>query len=412
MQLLEEFQTRKSLNKAVWEKMADVTLDLFCTLDINGFYTHVNAASLGMTGFETWELEGRHFTELLHPEDRLDTEQDLRAIFNGFKRRDLQNRLICKDGSEVRILWSVVWSEEEGVMFCVGRDITGLVVSSLQQDEIEKEYRNEPDQNLIKGYASACFQHDLSPVLEKPSKTTQEIELSELAKDLHRKNSDLQQFTYIVSHNLRTPVANAIGLANLLAGADRTSATFDKSLSFLRLSLYRMDTVLRDMNTILSVRDRRGNIEREQVNFKEVILQAMSALEGQLREAGATINLDITDGLEVKVNKAYLYSIVSNLLSNSIKYRADGRRLEINIKCRKKPAGGVDATFSDNGSGFDLQKNRENVFRLYKRFHTQTEGRGMGLFLIKSHLDSMGGSIEVSSQEGRGTSFLINLPTN
>ncbi|MFD1756587.1 ATP-binding protein [Rufibacter sediminis] len=398
----EKSQIRKVESRCNWEKMAELSLDLFCTLDADGFYTFASEACAGMLGYKAWELEGRHYTELLHPQDLTETQMALRVVSSGFRRRDLENRFIHKDGSEVRILWSAAWCADEGLMFCVGRDITGL--SNYGRRTAGSEQK--PAETSREAFPERTGAAEL-PKGTEADKT--EMEFSELTKDLHRKNSDLQQFTYIVSHNLRSPIANAIGLASMLSTADRNSTAFDRSLSYLRLSLYRMDAVLKDMNTILSIRDRHSNVGREKVEIKEVILQAMSALEEQLREVGATVNIDIPNGLTVHVNKAYLYSIFSNLLSNSIKYRAEGRRLEVGITCRKETASDTAILFLDNGSGFDMEKNRNNVFKLYKRFHAHSEGRGMGLFLVKSHLDSMGGRIDVNSQIGKGTRFLIHL---
>ncbi|RNI31421.1 PAS domain-containing sensor histidine kinase [Rufibacter latericius] len=405
-------QIKSVKSRVEWARFAQASLDLFCTLDAEGYYSFTSEASTDLLGYESWELEGQHFTDLLHPEEKTSTQQALRAVYSGFKRRDLQTRLLHKNGTEVHVLWSAAWSEEDEAMFCIGRDITGLVVSSQRKGSCDQSPKTVSlAKTAIHPSGSLVTQEEAPASVEAPCQEVK-MELSELTKDLTRKNSDLQQFTYIVSHNLRTPVANAIGLANLLTSTDRTSASYDRSLSYLRLSLYRMDNVLKDMNTLLSIRDRQGNTGKERTDVKEVILQAMSALEEQFRETGVTLNVDVTDGLTVQANKAYLYSILFNLLSNAVKYRAEGRRLEVNILCRKEAGVGTTISFTDNGSGFDMEKNRNNVFKLYKRFHPHTEGRGMGLFLIKAHLDSMGGSIQVNSQVGNGTSFLISLPKN
>ncbi|WP_207434365.1 PAS domain-containing sensor histidine kinase [Sabulibacter ruber] len=400
------YSVRSNVN---WEKMAKVSVDLFCTLDADGFYTYASEASRNMLGYEPWELEGKHYTDFLHPAEATKTQKIFRATFSNSRQVHLENRVLHKNGTEVRIQWSVAWSEEDETMFCVGRDLTVVMAWESTKSLTAPVYMEASRTNSFLGLSEPSgTQQSPMPVQDTlPQKP--EVDLARLTKDLHRKNSDLQQFTYIVSHNLRNPVANAVGLANLLVHTDRNSVTFDKSLSFLRLSLYRMDNVLKDMNTILSIREKRETTGLEQVNLHEVTLQALSALEEQLQKAGTTVNLDITDGLTVKANKAYLYSIFSNLLSNSAKYRAEGRRLEINIKSRRTEEG-TTITFSDNGSGFDLEKNRQNVFKLYKRFHQYTEGRGMGLFLIKAHLDSMGGQIEVNSKVGEGTCFQISLP--
>ncbi|KAA3438670.1 PAS domain-containing sensor histidine kinase [Rufibacter hautae] len=236
-----------------------------------------------------------------------------------------------------------------------------------------------------------------------------ELELSKLTKDLYRQNSDLQQFTYIVSHNLRAPVANVMGLTELLTTVSKDSETFDTSLAYLRQVAFRLDTVLKDMNTILSIRNSADSLKRELVDITSIIQQVLAACTESLQNLDATIAVEIEEGQLVLANKAYLYSIFYNLVSNAIKYRSLSRPLKIRIKCFVNSERGTLLSFSDNGTGFDMEKAKGHVFKMYKRFHATQEGRGLGLYLVKNHLDTMGGHIEVTSSPGKGTRFLMYL---
>lgn len=235
------------------------------------------------------------------------------------------------------------------------------------------------------------------------------LELSELAKDLYRQNRDLQQFTYIVSHNLRAPVANVVGLASILKSLDRTCNTYDSSLHNLEISVVQLDNVLKDVNMVLSIRDSKDTLEKEPVNIHDVLQQAASSLLEPLQKCGSQLSIEIPEECSVSANRAYLHSIFYNLLSNSIKYRCDSRVLHIKVKCFGSKERGMVISFSDNGTGFDLNKAAPDLFKLYKRFHRNKEGRGIGLFLVKTHIEAMGGQIEVNSQPNRGTRFLIYL---
>jgi signal transduction histidine kinase len=104
-----------------------------------------------------------------------------------------------------------------------------------------------------------------------------------------------------------------------------------------------------------------------------------------------------------------IQSIFYNLLSNAIKFRSPSRPLRIIARSRSENGNAI-LEISDNGLGFDTELHREKLFKLYKRFHTHVEGRGLGLYLIKSQVEVLHGEIEVDSKPGRGSMFRIILP--
>jgi signal transduction histidine kinase len=104
--------------------------------------------------------------------------------------------------------------------------------------------------------------------------------------------------------------------------------------------------------------------------------------------------------------KRYLTSILLNLLTNAIKYRSPQRSLIITIKTHIHKDYTI-LSFSDNGIGIDMQKFGHKVFGLYQRFHNNIDGKGLGLYIIKSQVDAMDGKVEVESAENEGTTFRI-----
>ncbi|GAA4035947.1 hypothetical protein GCM10022409_21000 [Hymenobacter glaciei] len=238
-----------------------------------------------------------------------------------------------------------------------------------------------------------------------------EIEASQakMTQDLYRHNRDLQQFTYVISHNLRAPLANALGLATVLTKVDKNTDVFATSLTNLRQSMVQADSVLRDLNQMLSIRDQKDLLTQEPLALKEVGEQAIDNMQEALLRCDGRVTLDVEEDLTTRGNRAYLYSIFYNLLSNAIKYRSEERPLRVDIECSTGTHGGPVITFTDNGSGFDMFKAGSDVFQLYKRFHTNQRGRGIGLFLVKAHVEAMGGKIEVTSQVNFGTRFIIHL---
>ena len=277
--------------------------------------------------------------------------------------------------------------------------------------------------NYTKSGKKLWFTIDVTPIHDEAGEVTQyvaiqqnttyrkEAEASQTAmtQDLYRHNRDLQQFTYVISHNLRAPLANALGLATVLTKMDKSSDLFATALTSLRQSMVQADDVLKDLNLVLSIRDKKDMLALEPLVVNDICQQAVRDLEDALHACGGQVVLDIEDHLVTRGTRAYLYSIFYNLLSNSIKYRSEERTLQVDIVCTTGAHGGATFTFADNGSGFDMFKAGSDIFQLYKRFHTNQRGRGIGLFLVKTHVEAMGGKIEVTSGVNFGTHFTIHL---
>ncbi|QHJ06876.1 PAS domain S-box protein [Hymenobacter busanensis] len=235
-----------------------------------------------------------------------------------------------------------------------------------------------------------------------------EAQQQRMAQELFAQNADLQQFTYIVSHNLRAPLANARGYAQLLTRLPTDSEAFATSLGHMQTSLEQLDIVLNDINDILSIRDKPAG-RQEKVHLSSVCEQVRQNLAETLSASGGTLTCTIPPDLSVVGNRAYFHSIFYNLLANAIQYRSAERPLHIEVEGGCAADGNKVVTVADNGSGFDLDKAGADVFQLYKRFHTTPKGRGIGLFLVKSHVEAMGGRIEVSSRVGEGTRFTLSF---
>ncbi len=229
-------------------------------------------------------------------------------------------------------------------------------------------------------------------------------------QEIVTQNKDLQQFAYIVSHNLRAPLASALGLADLLGTEEPGSPHFEETRTHLHTSLRQLDQVLRDMNTILTIRDQKNLAEAKDVPLAKVVQQVVHNLQEVMEQGGGTVRVDIPADLTLRANRAYLYSIFFNLLSNAINYRAEERPLEVSVTATGGEGQPTQITVADNGSGFDRERAGDDVFKLYKRFHPHRPGRGLGLYLVKTHVESMGGNISVHSRVDEGTRFTIDVP--
>lgn len=236
------------------------------------------------------------------------------------------------------------------------------------------------------------------------------VELEETVKNLIRQNHDLEQFSYIVSHNMRAPVARIMGLLNLLELEDRASMDRGLIIQHLRDSALGVDQIIHDLSQIIRIRKGTdSNIEL--IDLVHVLQHNLSDLEDEIKNAGATIikDLKVKEMLSVK---SYVQSILYNLISNAIKYRNPERPSIIHVTIAERD-GRIVFEVLDNGLGIALPKERiSEVFHLYKRLHNHVQGKGLGLFLVKTQVDQLQGTIEVDTEAGKGTRFTVYLPKN
>jgi len=235
-----------------------------------------------------------------------------------------------------------------------------------------------------------------------------EQEKTDMVTELRTRNRDLEQFAYIVSHNLRSPIANILGASNALKDADLTDD--DKSVlkEGIHSSVLKLDSVVNDLNQILQVRTG-VNDQKETVNFADLLGDIVATMGQAIVDYNITIKSDFSSFRDMYTLKPYLYSIFHNLISNSIKYRQVTIPLQIYIKSAQT-SHGHELIFADNGMGIDLLKKGDEVFGMYKRFHPGVEGKGMGLFMVKTQVETLNGKISLKSKVNQGCTFTITFP--
>ena len=227
-----------------------------------------------------------------------------------------------------------------------------------------------------------------------------------LTRELVRNNAQLQQYSYIVSHNLRAPIANLLGLSKIFNQKDPADNRNRMIIQNIESSANNIDNVLKDLNEILSIK-KDLNKSKEYVLFEDVLSTVLKGLEAELHHIRPVLTFDL-DVLGMMSIKPYITSIFSNLLANSLKYRANGRDCIITVRSWESDIATI-LEFEDNGIGIDLSRHGEKIFGLYKRFHMHVEGTGIGLHLVKSQVEALGGHITISSQVDKGTKFKIEI---
>ncbi|MBL7858565.1 MAG: PAS domain-containing protein [Cyclobacteriaceae bacterium] len=234
----------------------------------------------------------------------------------------------------------------------------------------------------------------------------QNVRLLTITEDLKRKNEQLEEFTQIVSHNLRSPVGNILTLLNFFESASAPEEK-EEYLRLLKESGKNTLNTLQELNDVLNIKQNK-NIERQQLNVAEIFAQVKSMLNSQITETNAIIHSDFSQAEQVEFPKIYLESVLLNLLSNALKYTFPGRQPLITFKTYSHQDE-VRMEVSDNGLGINLDRYGHQVFKLRKTFHRHPESRGIGLFMVKNQLEAMGGSIMIKSKEKEGTTFIITF---
>ncbi|WP_242919910.1 sensor histidine kinase [Pontibacter liquoris] len=343
--------------------------DTVFTLQPDGCFQRVNKHISKLTGYPEEAVIGSSFTRFLLPQDLQGAEEAFTKALSG-EANNLETRIIDAKGIKKYISVSLMPVYFRGV-------VEG--VQGIAKDITEKK-------------AAAAEQ-------------------KKLAEELLKQNIDLQQFTYVISHNLRAPVANALGLARLLKKLDKQAPVYDQCLAKVETSIQQLDTVIKDLNQVLSLRDNNCHPSQEDVNLLQVCQEVLYSFESRLQALQAQVTLAVAPTLALPSSKAYLYSILYNLVSNAIKFRSPDRPLQLILSAEKDSQGYV-LTVSDNGLGMEMAAVEDQLFKLYKRFHLHTPGKGIGLFMVKTQAEALGGNVSVESALHVGTTFSVYLPAH
>lgn len=293
-------------------------------------------------------------------------------------------------------------------------------------EELEHQNRIllESQEELIQSQEEISAQRDIvsaqivelqeaRQIIEKQNKEitvrneTLEAEVEERTRDIVEYNQQLEQFAFISAHNLRAPVARILGLGNVLDICKNNLQESQLITEKIILTARELDRVVRDLNTVLDVR-RNSTSMIVPVNLQEELNLIKVNLEKEIQDTHTTFIENFSGGDTMFTVRPYIHSILMNLISNAIKYRHPGRRPVIAIHSEVK--GDLFCLrIQDNGLGMDLKVYKDKLFMLYSRFHSHVEGKGIGLFLVKTQVSSMGGKIDVVSHPDEGTCFNLSF---
>lgn len=223
---------------------------------------------------------------------------------------------------------------------------------------------------------------------------------------LDDQNKRLQNFAYIVSHNLRSHAGNLKFMVNLHEEAQLKDDR-DEIFAHIKTISESLNATIGHLNEIVKIQTEITH-DRKTVEFKTIFDNIIAALSGDIGATNAVIHADFNAAPQVEYIPAYLESIMQNLLTNALKYRHPQRTPAINILTFKVDDA-IYLTVEDNGIGIDLNRHRDDVFGMYKTFHLNKDAKGIGLFITRNQVEALGGSIQVDSAVNVGTKFTVKL---
>jgi PAS domain S-box-containing protein len=328
---------------------------------------YVNPAFSVMTGYSTYEIIG--------------------------KSPDLL-RGVNSDKSNIKKIISAITNREERVI--------EMIAYTKNQEEFWLRFSMIPiynSENELSHWVS--IQRDVS------EERNQEKEKEHLIRELTQNNKDLKQFSYITSHNLRAPLSNLTGLLGLLDDIPIENSELKEILNGFNKSTHLLNETINDLTKVMIIKDN-PSIQKEAVVLKEVFENIYSQLTFQISTHQPIILIDFEKAPVLEINKSYIESILLNLLTNSIKYKSENKTLKI-VASTHQGESYTTLIFQDNGIGIDLERNRDKVFGLYQRFHNYPDSKGLGLYLVKSQVEAMGGTITIESEVDKGTTFTLTF---
>ncbi len=345
------------------EQFFQLTPDVVCIADHSGILKKVNPAFSKLLGYSMDELINSSVNKFIYYEDKLNTSRHRENLREKNPVLNIENRYVTKKGDIIWLSWTSISEPESLLIYAIAKDITHVK-------------KLEEERNLL---------------------------LIELAK----LNADLKKFTYTTSHDLRSPVNNLLSLFSLL---DMSQIEDEQTLEYIELlnsSTIQMKNTLDKYVDAIS-QEKKINIQLEELSLEDTFFTVINSINTLVQKSETNFEVDFSEAPEVKFSSFYLQSILLNLISNSIKYANPKIAPQIKIGSKKNQQG-VEVTFTDNGQGFDMEKVGDAIFGLHQSFHNNKDSKGIGLYLIKSHMDSLGGKISVQSKVNEGTTFILTF---
>jgi PAS domain S-box-containing protein len=344
-----------------YELLFDLSPDLLCIAGYDGYFKRINPAVSNLLGYTVEELYARPINDFIYHEDQETTSKVREELTKAKPLLNFENRYVTKSGEIVWLSWTSLPVETDQLIFAIAKNIT-------------HKKRQESERNVM------------------------------LAK-LTKVNKDLKQLTYTTSPDLRSPVNGFLSLLSLL---DVSKISDPPTLELIEVIKYAGENLKQTLNNYVDSLSIKYSVEKEEVDLQEALDNVLKSIHSLIRTSKATIHIDFAKLRKINFNLGYMESIFLNLITNSIKYARPDVSPVISIYT-EKVAEISRLIVSDNGTGFDMEKVKDKIFGLHQQFHDYTDSKGIGLYLVHTHVTSLGGEVHVESKINEGTTFIISF---
>lgn len=377
-----EKEAEKKLHEAISRLQAildaSTQVSIIAT-DSKGVITLFNSGAERMLGYSADEIIGKETPQIFHLADEMENAGRELSRTEGRKIHGFDIFVEkAKKGKSATDEWTYL--RKDGSTFPALLSITA----------IKKDKK-------INGFLGVAA--DISELKKVQNEIKSLLELTQ------EQNNRLKNFAHIVSHNLRS---HSSGLAGVLDIMKMENPDLDNSKAFnlANKSAENLKQTVKDLTEIVKVNLEQDNLQ--EIMLYDVIQKNIESLSFQIKNAGISIHNKLDKNLMVKGVPAYLDSIALNFITNAIKYRSAERKSYLKIFAQEENNCLI-LSFQDNGLGIDLKQHGDKLFGMYKTFHRHEDSRGVGLFITKNQIESMGGKIEVESKVNQGTTFKVHL---
>lgn len=225
-------------------------------------------------------------------------------------------------------------------------------------------------------------------------------------EELKKSNLELDQFAYRTSHDLKAPITSLKGLIHIATHSESKEET-ERIHEMMAERLGSLENLIRDILDLS--KNSRTDLQLTKINVRNVIQELIRNYTAGSRDTDVSVTVAGEENLDVTIDSTRFKMIVGNLIGNGKQY-ADLKKDSPFVKIEYwKENGSLYVSVKDNGKGI-AKTYQKKVFEMFYRVEETSQGSGLGLYIVKETLDKMGGSIDLVSQRGEGSEFIISIP--